>query len=205
METVRMTDAPKTLLQMTGADLAPSKLSDSTLVVIDAQNEYRSGALPLTGVDAAVAEIAALLKRARTSGVPVVHVQHRGRPGGAFDLEAERGRIMREVAPDCAEPVVQKPLPNAFADTDLADRLEAAGRKQLIVAGFMTHMCVSSTARAALDHGYRVTIPAAACATRDLPAPDGGVMKAADLHRAALTALADRFAIVATDAAAVPD
>ena len=200
-----MSDAPKTLLQMAGADLAPSKLSDSTLVIIDAQNEYRSGALPLAGVDAAVKEISTLLKRARASGAPVVHVQHAGRPGGAFDLEAERGRIMREVAPECAEPVVQKPLPNAFADTDLADKLEAAGRKQLIIAGFMTHMCISSTARAALDHGYRVTIPAAACATRDLPAPDGGVMTAAELHRAALTALADRFAIIARDAAAVPD
>ena len=200
-----MADAPKTLLQMAGADLAPSKLSDSTLVVIDAQNEYRSGALPLTGVDAAVREIAALLARARAAGVPIVHVQHKGRPGGAFDLEDERGRIMREAAPECAEAVVQKPLPNAFADTDFAERLAAAGRKQLVIAGFMTHMCVSSTARAALDHGYRVTIPAAACATRDLPAPDGGTLKAADLHRAALTALADRFAIIARDAAAVPD
>jgi nicotinamidase-related amidase len=200
-----MTDAPKTLLQMVGADLAPSKLSESTLVIIDAQNEYRSGALPLHGVDAAAQEIEALLNRARATGTPIVHVQHKGRAGGAFDLEAERGRIMREVAPECAEPVVQKPLPNAFADTDLAERLEAAGRKQLIVTGFMTHMCVSSTARAALDHGYRVTIPAAACATRDLPAPDGGVLKATDLHRAALTALADRFAIIAANASAVPD
>ena len=200
-----MTDAPKTLLQMAGAPLDPSPLSESTLLIIDAQNEYRSGALPLTGVDAAVEEIAALLTRARAAGAPIVHVQHRGRPGGAFDLEAERGRIMREVAPESGEPVVTKPLPNAFAETDLAEKLEDAGRKQLIVTGFMTHMCVSSTARAALDHGYRVTIPAAACATRDLPAPDGGVMKAADIHRAALTALADRFAIVAKDAAAVPD
>jgi nicotinamidase-related amidase len=201
-----MTDAPKTLLQMAGAPLDPSPLSDSTLVIIDAQNEYRSGALPLTGVDAAVAEIAALLKRARAAGTPVVHVQHKGRPGGAFDLEDERGRIMSEVAPECAEPVVQKPLPNAFAQTDFAEKLQAAGRKQLIVTGFMTHMCVSSTARAALDHGYRITIPAAACATRDLPAPDGGgVMKAVDISRYALTELADRFAIVAKNALAIPD
>jgi nicotinamidase-related amidase len=200
-----MADAPKTLLQMAGAPLDPSPLSESTLVIIDAQNEYRSGALPLTGVDAALGEIEALLKRARAAGAPVIHVQHKGKPGGAFDLDDERGRIVRELAPACAEPVVQKPLPNAFADTDLADKLEDAGRKQLIVAGFMTHMCVSSTARAALDHGYRVTVPAAACATRDLPAPDGGVMTATDLHRAALTALADRFAIIAKDAAAVPD
>jgi len=203
--TAARSDTPKTLLQMAGADLDPSTLSESVLVVIDAQNEYRSGGIPLPGVDAAVGEIAALLRRARAAGTPVVHVQHRGRPGGAFDVEAERGRIMDEVAPAAGEPVVQKPLPNAFADTDLGERLAASGRKQLIVTGFMTHMCVSSTARAALDHGYRVTIPAAACATRDLPAPDGGIVKAADLHRAALAGLADRFAIVARDAAAVPD
>jgi len=200
-----MTDAPKTLLQMAGAPLDPSPLSESTLLIIDAQNEYRNGALPLTGVDAAVAEIAALLLRARAAGTPIVHVQHKGRPGGAFDLDDVRGRIIEAVAPEGAEAVVQKPLPNAFAQTDLADRLAAAGRKQLIITGFMTHMCVSSTARAALDHGYRVTIPASAVATRDLPAPDGGVMKAQEITRYALTGLADRFAIITPDAAAVPD
>ncbi len=200
-----MTDAPKTLLQMAGAPLDPSPLSESTLVIIDAQNEYRTGALPLTGVDAAVKEIETLLKRARAAGAPVVHVQHKGKPGGAFDLDDERGRIMRELAPECAEAVVQKPLPNAFASTDLAEKLEASGRKQLIITGFMTHMCVSSTARAALDHGYRVTIPASTVATRDLPAPDGASMKATDITRYALTELADRFAIIAKDAAAVPD
>lgn len=200
-----MTDAPKTLLQMAGAPIDPSRLSESTLVIIDAQNEYRTGALPLTGVDAAVGEIAALLARARAAGTPVVHVQHKGKAGGVFDLEDERGHIMRELAPECAEPVVHKPLPNAFADTDLAGKLEAAGRKQLILTGFMTHMCVSSTARAALDHGYRVTIPASTVATRDLPSPDGGVMKATEISRYALTELADRFAIIVVDAAAVPD
>lgn len=201
-----MTDLPKTLLQMAGAPLDPSPLSEATLIVIDAQNEYRSGALPLSGIDAAVREIETLLKRARAAGTPVIHIQHKGRPGGAFDLDDERGRIMRELAPTCDEQVVQKPLPNAFADTDLAERLEAAGRKRLIVTGFMTHMCVSSTARAALDHGYRVTIPASTVATRDLPAPDGsGIMKAADISRYALAGLADRFAIIAKDVSAIPD
>ena len=145
------------------------------------------------------------MTRRRATGAPVIHVQHPGKPCGAFDLEDERGRIMRELAPERAEPLVQKPLPNAFAQTDLAEKLEAAGRKQLIVTSFMTHMCVSSTARAALDHGYRVTIPAATCATRDLPAPEGGVTKAADINRYALTELADRFAIIAKDAVAVAD
>ncbi len=200
-----MTDTPKTLLQMAGAPLDPAPLSEATLVIIDAQNEYRSGALPLPGVDSALGEIEALLTRAREAGAPVVHVAHKGKAGGAFDPDAEGGRIMREVAPTGAEPVVNKALPNAFADTNLAEILQGTGRKQLIIVGFMTHMCVSSTARAALDHGYRVTLVDAAAATRDLPAPDGATMRAADIHRYALTELADRFAIIARDAAAVPD
>ena len=87
--------------------------------------------------------------------------------------------------------------PNAFAGTDLAAELGAPGQS-ILVAGFMTHMCVSSTVRAALDLGYPATVAADACATRDLPLIDGGVISAADLHAAELAALADRFAAIAS-------
>ena len=61
----------------------------------------------------------------------------------------------------------------------------------------MTHMCVSSTARAAMDLGYRVTVAADGTATRALPDATGGAaLTAAEVQRAALAALADRFAIV---------
>src|SRR5690349_14190012 len=80
-----------------------------------------------------------------------------------------------------------KRLPNAFAGTGLEAAVRATGRRELILAGFMTHMCVSSTARAALDLGYRTTIVAGATATRDLPDPTGlGVVPAADVQCAAL-------------------
>jgi nicotinamidase-related amidase len=58
-------------------------------------------------------------------------------------------------------------------------------------------MCVSSTARAALDLGYRTTIVAAASATRDLPDGLGGVVPAATVHKVALVELSDRFAVIA--------
>jgi nicotinamidase-related amidase len=74
--------------------------------------------------------------------------------------------------------------------------LEGIGRPQLILAGFMTHMCVSATAKAAVDLGHRVTVVANATATRDLPDPLGGTMAAEQVHRGALAGLADRFAIV---------
>ncbi len=190
---------PKTLLQMAGADLNPPPLATSALVIIDAQNEYLDGKLALPGIKPAIDALARLLAKAREAGAPVVHVVHKGRAGGLFDLEARGGAVIEAVKPAGGESIVHKPLPNAFAQTELDATLKKLGRTQLVIAGFMTHMCVSSTARAALDLGYKATVAADAAATRDLPDPTGGGVIAADaLHRAALAELADRFAIVAT-------
>ena len=192
----------KTLLELAGASLEPATVRDAALVLIDMQNEYKQGPVAVSDPAAAMAAAAQLLAAARRSGAPIFHIAHRGRPGGLFDRQAERGRIADEVAPRPGEPVIEKELPNAFAGTELAARIEAAGRKELILAGFMTHLCVSSTARSALDLGYWITIDAASCGTRDLPDGRGGVIPAATVHAVALAELADRFAIIArsTDA-----
>jgi nicotinamidase-related amidase len=188
----------KTLLQWAGVTLAPARLSAATVVVIDAQNEYVTGRLPLTGIEPALARLAALLAAARKAGAPIIHVAQRGRAGGLFDPETDNFKFAPQAAPRDREAVIEKPLPNSFAKTELAAKLEAAGRKSLVIAGFMTHMCVSATTRSALDHGYAVTLAADACATRDLPDPLGGPDVEADrVHRTALAELADRFACIA--------
>lgn len=188
---------PKTLLAMAGADLAPSTISASVLILIDCQNEYVTGALPLVGVDAAMIATQDILGRFRNQGAPIIHIQHQGKPGGAFDLEQDRGQIDTRVAPIDGEDVILKGLPNSFAGTNLQDRLQNIGRTNLIIVGFQTHMCVSATTRAALDLGYRNTLIADAIATRDLPGAAGGPdVPAAEIHNATLAALADRFAIV---------
>jgi nicotinamidase-related amidase len=190
---------PKTLLQLAGADLSLPKLSDACLVLIDLQNEYLAGPVALPDADAAIANAARLLARARRSGAAIFHVAHKGRPGGLFDRTAERGAIVAPLAPLGGEPLVEKELPNAFAGTALQARIAATGRKNIILAGLMTHMCISSTARAALDLGFRVTIDATSCATRDLPDGRGGSVAAATVHDVALVELSDRFAIIARD------
>lgn len=193
---------PKTLLELSGAPLAPANLSDAALVLVDCQNEYVDGVLALPDVGPALKEAEKVLQRARTAGTPVVHIVHHGRPGGGvFDPEGPSSGIAPDVAAREGEAIVAKALPNAFAGTNLQDVLEKSGRKELVIVGFMTHMCISATARAATDLGYRVTIVATATATRDLPGPLGeGVVKADDLQRAELAALADRFAIIARTA-----
>ncbi|MCT2502269.1 isochorismatase family protein, partial [Pseudomonas aeruginosa] len=79
--------------------------------------------------------------------------------------------------------------PNAFSGTELHDLLQNHGRLDLIVCGFMTHSSVSTTVRAAKDYGYRCTLADSACATRDIPTLNGGVLSAAKLSpRAAISA-----------------
>lgn len=189
---------PKTLLQMAGAPLEPSRFSESVVVIIDAQNEYVNGKLPLVCIEPALNNILILLKAARAASSPIIHVQHKGRAGGLFDPGSDAFKLAPQAASQADEVIIEKTLPNAFAHTNLQDEVAKTGRKQIIVAGFQTHMCISSTVRAALDLGYRTTVVSDAVATRDLPDPTGGqALSAADIHRAALAGLADRFAIVA--------
>ncbi len=190
--------AARTLLQLAGADATPGPLARSVVVVIDAQREYVDGRLPLPGAAPALDAIRRLLAQARAAGAPVIHVAHLGKAGGMFDPDGPGGQIADEARPEPGEAVITKGLPNSFAGTDLQAVLKQTGRTSLVLAGFMTHMCVSSTARAGLDLGYRMTVIADATATRALPDPTGGLdIDAAMLQRAALAELADRFAVVA--------
>ncbi len=152
----------------------------------------------------AIKELTLLLSLARHAKVPVFHiVQHApaGRP--LFDETGPYAAIVPQLTPEAGEVVVRKMLPNAFAGTDLHELVKSTGRSEVILAGFMTHMCVSATARAALDLKYRATVVANATATRDLPDPLGGTIPANVVHRVALSELADRFAIVVKDTAAL--
>jgi nicotinamidase-related amidase len=192
-----------TMLQMAGAAPTPATMGDGVLLIIDAQREYTDGLLPLAGVTAAVTALADLLDKARRSGAPVVHVRHQSK-GKAFNPASSGYEIVASLKPRDGETIVDKALPNAFAGTELAKHLGATGRKNLIVGGFMTHMCVSATVRSATDHGLMSTIAADTVATRDLPDATGGATITADaINRITLAALSDRFAWIVPKAAQI--
>lgn len=199
-----MTDARPTLRSLLALPDTPAPLSQSALVLIDCQNTYREGIMQLEGVEAALAECAKLLKRARDAGAPVIHIQHDAGPGTPYDVNAPIGSIADVVAPAAGEKIITKAYPSSFEKTDLDAELKRLGVNNLVLAGFMTHVCVNSTARAAFNHGYTATVVGNATATRALAAPDGGVVPAAELHNSALTALTDIFAIVVPSGDKVP-
>jgi len=182
----------------------PAPLSKSALILIDCQNTYREGIMQLEGVEPALQECAKLLSRARSAGTPVIHIQHDAGPGSPYDVNAPIGQIADPVAPRQGEKIITKTLPSSFEGTDLDEELKRLGVTDLVLAGFMTHVCINSTARAAFNHGYRPTVVASGTATRSIPDPRGGDVPASVMHTAALATLSDIFAIVVPDSSKVP-
>jgi nicotinamidase-related amidase len=193
-----------TLRSLLAMPETPAPIGKSALILIDCQNTYREGVMQLEGVEPALAECATLLERARTAGTPVIHIQHDAGPGSPYDVRERIGRIADVVAPREGEKVITKAYPSSFEKTDLDAELKRLGVTDLVLAGFMTHVCVNSTARAAFNHGYRPTVVASATATRSLPNPVGGTLPARQVHEGALAALADIFAIVVPNEKGVP-
>ncbi|OKH87993.1 cysteine hydrolase family protein [Thalassospira sp. TSL5-1] len=200
----------KTLLSLANATPAPGTPENAALILIDAQEEYRSGMLSLPGIKGALKNAAKLLAHWRAKGGLVVHIVHHSGPGAPiFDTEREFVTILPEVAAQEGEAIHIKNVPNSFGGTGLKESLEKAGLKNIVLAGFMTHLCVSTTARAGHEMGYGVTVVSDATATRDLPLPSAiagteqadsatSFIAADKLHQAELTMLGDIFATIAS-------
>jgi nicotinamidase-related amidase len=195
--------APPTTLRARYGLTAPAQIvpARTALVLVDFQEEFFHGGLPIPDGPAALARAAALLDWARASGVAVVHVRNISPREGSplFAPGSKTTAIMGAVFPHPDELVVTKPTGGAFSRTDLDATLRARGIDTIVVAGIMTHLAVDSTARDGGVLGYHVIVAGDASATRDLPATDGGVaIDHEALHRTALASLADRFADVMT-------
>jgi nicotinamidase-related amidase len=173
-------------------------MAESALLIIDIQNDYfPGGAMALEGAQAAGQNAAKLLAAFRAKHLPVFHMQHLSvRPGATFFIPGTPGaEIHACVAPAANEKVIEKNYPNSFRETALETRLEAAGTRHLVIAGMMTQMCIDATVRQAFDLGYRVTLGADACATRD-QSYGGQTIPAAQVHGAFLAALNGLYAKV---------
>jgi len=179
-----------------------SDLDGAALLVIDIQAfYYPGGMLPLVEPEAASANARRLVEHFRKAGRPVIHVQHLPKGVDAPDPTGidPQYRIHPDVLPRPGEVVIGKHYANAFRDTELLATLRNLGVTKLIVCGMQTHMCVEAAVRAAADLGFEVTVVRDACATRALT--DNGVeVPAAQVHAAALAAMASSYATVVSTA-----
>jgi nicotinamidase-related amidase len=177
----------------------------TALVVIDVQNEYVTGGLPIVHppVEVGLANIAAAVDAANATGIPVVLVRHTepDPSGGIFVAGTPAWELHDDVASRPHVAVVDKNLPGSFTGTELDDVLAQHDVDSLVIAGWMTHMCVDSTTREAMHRGLDVTVLTDATGTIDV----SDDLPAALVHRVELGVLGDGFARLASTAAWVDE
>jgi nicotinamidase-related amidase len=174
------------------------------LIVIDVQNEYfDGGALPITDPPPtqSLVNIGRAMDKAAERGVPTVVVRHTEQDpdAGMFREGSDGWLLRREVDERPRNHLVEKSLPGSFTDTTLADILASNGIDTVSIVGYMTHMCVDTTARQAAHRGLSVEILSDATGTLALENSGGGAT-GEELHRSTLVAQGQFFAdIVSTD------
>ena len=146
-------------------ELGPSGFN-TALLIIDVQvglvelmsAEVRKKVLP---------KIKTLLAKARSSGIPVIHIQHDGTKGHPLEAETQGWKIHPSLQPTKGELVIRKRESDAFFETTLLKELETRRVGRLVVAGGMTEYCVDTTCRRATSLGYDVTLASDAHLTSD--------------------------------------
>jgi isochorismatase family protein len=136
----------------------------TALLVIDVQQGVVEGSHER---DTVVANVGSLVERARREQVPVVWVQHSDE---GLERGSDRWRIVPELAPAPAEPLVEKNYGDSFEDTRLESVLAGLGVGRLVVVGAQTDACVRSTLHGAFARGYDATLVSDAHTTEDLTA-----------------------------------
>jgi len=168
------------------------------LLLVDLQTAFVAGPRAVPAAETLMAATKDLLARAREAGALVVHLQNDGQAGAA-DEPGQAGWALY-LGPEPGEPVVRKSRDDGFLGTDLGPILIRHQVSRIAIAGVMSEMCVSATARTALERGYRVVLPHDAHATCDVPAGPGywQVVPAAVVARVAEWSLGDQIELTAT-------
>jgi nicotinamidase-related amidase len=140
----------------------------SALLIIDVQIGLVK-LIPPNLQERVLSNIAALLSKARASGLRVFFIQHDGPKGHPLEMQTPAWAIHPSILPRNGERVIRKKASDSFFETGLTEELQRDGIRHLIVVGGMTEHCVDTTCRRAITLGYDVTLAADAHLTRDTP------------------------------------
>lgn len=172
------------------------------LIVIDVQNEYFSGGLPIEFPDPrqSIANIGIAMDTARTAGIPVVVVQQTSAADSPlFAIDSDGWQLHPTVASRPHDHYLRKTLPSAYPETDLAQWLSERAIDTITVVGYMTHNCDASTINHAVHNGTAVEF--LHDASGSVPYRNqAGLASAEEIHRVFSVVLQSRFAAVMSTA-----
>ncbi len=168
------------------------------LVVIDVQNEYFTGNLPIEYPDPAVslANINRAIDAAQAHDIPVVIVQHLAPPQSPIFARGSDGAALHpSIASRPHALFVEKSMASAFAGTQLGAWIEKEGIDTLTIVGYMTHNCDDSTIKHAKHAG--MSLEFLNDASGSLPyANRAGAASAEEIHRVFTVVMQSAFAAV---------
>jgi len=167
------------------------------LLVIDVQNEYFTGKLPITYPAGSLVNLLSAMDAASAHGVPVVTIQHASpQPDAAvFRKGSKEWELHPEVAARPHDVLIHKSLPGSFTGTELETWLHEHGIDTVVIAGYMTQMCCDTTARQAMHLGFGVEFLSDGTGTLAIK-NDAGEISDEELHRAILVTQQMRFSRV---------
>lgn len=162
-----------------------------------------------------VPKVKRLIEHCRSKGIPLIYTYHAYRKDGSdMGIMAElipgvkekrrfiRGmegiQILEEIKPQEGDIVIEKHRYSAFYGSDLELILRGMGKDTLIITGALLELGLESTARDAVDRGFKLVLPSDGVAARDLPDAGWGPIPHEEVERVVLSSLAHRFAMVMT-------
>jgi len=169
------------------------------LLVIDVQNEYFSGRLPVTYPNDSFSNILKSIDFANENNIPVILIQHTApqKDSEVFVKRTKEWQIKEEVKNRKYEYLIEKNFPDSFINTDLEVTLRKDEVNAVTICGYMTQMCCDTTARQAMHKGFFVEFLSDATGTLNVSNYAGSI-SAEKLHNAILITQAMRFSKVLT-------
>lgn len=173
--------------------------ANAALLIIDMQNGINRPTLGRRNNPDAERNIGLLLDAWRSARRPIVHVRHISRsPESIFWPGQSGAEFQARFTPLAGEHVVEKNVPDAFAQTGLERWLHVRGIGQIVIAGVITNNSVEATARSAGNLGFDATVASDAAFTFDMRDLNGRLWPAEDVHALSLANIAMDYAAVRT-------
>lgn len=174
-------------------------MPNTALLVIDVQNEYFTGALPVTYPNNSFSNILSAIDSAHQNNIPVILIQHVSMAANArtFRKGSHEVEIHPEILAKGYDLIVQKHQASGLYQTTLEAFLKEHQIDTVVISGYMTQMCCDTTARHAAHLGYKVKFLSDATGTLNLSSHVGSVT-AEQLHEAILVTQSLFFSDVLT-------
>ena len=177
----------------------PSKSTNRALLVIDVQNEYFTGKLPISYPSGSLNNILQAMDVAFSQKIPVIIIQHTQPEENSeiFRKNSPQWQLHPEISQRHYNLLIEKNFPGSFTGTNLENWLRKHDIDTVVISGYMTQMCCDTTARQAAHFGFSVEFLADATGTLDFETK-AAKATAQELHRATLVAQETFFSKVMT-------